>query len=147
MTHRFAQVLRNAARASVQAAGHQHAEAFCLMWYACPCGHRERFWNSRDGVTPFCTRCPSCDRPTLQHVDFGLDQYVPDHKPAHGQRIWIDMTRERAEVIARRRVETARSQGYVLPEDRLAALIDSIYGEHGGRAPDLAITGYAGAEA
>jgi len=40
--------------------GHRHVEAFCLMHYACDCGHHEVIWNSRDGVTPFTAPCPSC---------------------------------------------------------------------------------------
>ena len=54
MTGRFDQLLRKAAP---KGNGHNHREAFCLMWYACPCGHAERYWNSRDGVTPFMIGC------------------------------------------------------------------------------------------
>lgn len=136
MTGRFDQILRHAPRGN----GHQHAEAFCLMWYACPCGHRERFWNSRDGVTPFGTRCPSCDRPSLQHTEFGRDQYAPDHKPAKGQRVWIAMTRPAAERYVRQRMAMFREAGREIPEERFAALVDNFF-EH-GTSPDMVVTGY-----
>lgn len=104
MTGRFDKLLH--AQRPTTAQGHMHKEAFCLMWYGCrACGHRERIWNSRDGVTPFCTLCPSCNHPELQHVDWGLDIYAPSHTPAIGQRVWVSMTRERAEAIARRRIK------------------------------------------
>lgn len=77
-------------------------EAFALMWYACPCGHRERIWNARPGVTPFAMGCPSCGKPSLTHVDWGRDERKEDHKPHFGQRVWIDMTLERARTRARR---------------------------------------------
>jgi hypothetical protein len=139
--------------------GHFHAEAFCLMWYACSgkvdykaprapgarlprsagCGHRELYWNSRDGVTPFGTSCPSCGG-DLQHTDFNLDRYAPQHKPHHGQRVWVDMTRERAESIARARIALFRAEGHDVPDDRLQSLIESIY--HEGTAPDCVVSGY-----
>lgn len=59
--------------------GHNHAEAFCLMWYQCKdCGAKERIWNSRDGVTPFGMRCPSCGRADYYHTYFGSDLYAPN---------------------------------------------------------------------
>jgi hypothetical protein len=141
--------------------GHLHAEAFCLMWYACegetkmervgdsaryqrvlvkaPCGHRELYWNSRDGVTPFGTVCPSCGGHLL-HTDFHLDRYAPDHKPHRGQRVWISMTRERAEQIAKRRIARLRETGHDVPEETLAAAIGDIY--HEGHAPDCVVWGY-----
>lgn len=123
------------------ARGHLHVEAFCLMWYACPCGHQERYWNSRDGVTPFGSRCPSCGDSTLQHVRWKEDAYAPHHEPAHGQRLWVDMTRERAEVDARGRIESAAKQGHTYPPERFESLVLNIMGEHGGAAPDCVIFG------
>lgn len=123
--------------------GHYHAEAFCLMWYACDeCGHRERMWNSRDGVTPFGTLCPSCERPSLRHTDFRLDQYAPKHTPALGQRIWVAMTRERAEFIAHLRIKAAQSRGpLTITPERLKSLIDDIYED--GQTPDMRVVGYS----
>lgn len=92
----------------------QHKEAFALMWYACPCGHRERIWNSRDGVTPFGgIPCPSCggkgpERRGLSHVDWNLDECSPDHKLADGQRFFRSGTPDEAEAIMRRRIEKTR---------------------------------------
>lgn len=131
------------------ARGHHHAEAFCLMWYACKCGHQERIWNSRDGVTPFCALCPSCGSPdemgTLQHVRWRDDLYAPEHEPTHGQRIWIDMTREAAEAYVDRRIAVVKASG--VPGDignaRREALIKDVLGEERGSvAPDLKIAGY-----
>lgn len=119
------------------AEGNVHVEAFCLMWYACPCGHRERFWNSRDGVTPFGTVCPSCGKPDLHHVDFFRDVYAPDHKLAVGQRAWIGMTRERAVEIADARIALTGSK--LSPHER-EVVIDDLFKE--GSAPDMIVWGY-----
>lgn len=82
---------------------YKHGEAFCIMTYACKhCGHRERVWNSRDGVTPFGMSCPSCGEIT-NHVDWGMDKCAPNHKPLRFQKFWRDGTLEEAEVIIRRR--------------------------------------------
>jgi hypothetical protein len=122
------------------ARGHLHAEAFCLMWYACECGHEERIWNSRDGVTPFGMQCPSCGKPDMFHRFFGSDTYAPDHKPNRGQRVWIDMTLEQAQQCADARIVSAAAHGHVIPEAHRQPLISSIYQE--GRAPDLVVWGY-----
>jgi hypothetical protein len=119
--------------------GYAHVEAFCLMWYACECGHRERIWNSRDGVTPFGLSCPSCNQPKLSHVDWRLDKCVPDHVPAAGQRVWISMTRERALEIARRTVARVTAGASITDAD-LQRVADSIFND--GMAPDLVVSGY-----
>jgi hypothetical protein len=143
MTHRFAQVLREQFSPGRAPQGkHQHAEAFCLMWYACRCGHQERIWNSRDGVTPFGTRCPSCNQPTLQHERWSEDAYAPDFKPAFGQRQWVSMTRERAEHLARDSAAAHKAAGGAeVSESQIQRLIESFF--HDGNAPDLVVTGYA----
>ena len=121
--------------------GHQAAEAFCLMWYACrDCGHRERIWNSRDGVTPFCMGCPSCGQPSMAHVDWNLDQYAPNHRPALGQRIWKTMTIEYATALAKRALDRLAAAGRNdLPS--VTELAKDYYND--GHAPMLAIHGYA----
>lgn len=123
--------------------GHLHAEAFCLMWYRCErCQHLERFWNSRDGVTPFGTQCPSCGQPTLQHAFFGSDKYAPDHKPPVGQKVWIDMTRERAEHFIRKRIKAYKLQGHdALPSEADINLHVAAMFDH-GTPPDMAVSGY-----
>lgn len=78
---------------------HQHAEAFCLMWYKCrDCPHCERIWNSRDGVTPFGTPCPSCGGDSLYHTMRGM-LYAPQHKLTHGQKFWRTMTEKDVDSI------------------------------------------------
>lgn len=70
---------------------YNHAEAFCLMWYKCEsCPHCERIWNSRDGVTPFGTSCPSCSG-SMYHMMRGM-VHAPQHKLRHGQKFWRTMT-------------------------------------------------------
>lgn len=96
--------------------GHQHGEAFMLMAYTCPCGHRETIWNSRDGVTPFALGCPSCGQLTLEHVEWRRDAYAPDHKLHHEQRFWRDGTPDEAEAIMRRRIERMKDQYPISPE-------------------------------
>lgn len=148
-------------------------EAFALMWYHCirrpdvtirevsnvrldlanltGCGHRERIWNSRDGVTPFATRCSSCGG-EMQHTDFYLDVFSPEHKPNPGQKVWISMTRERAEARVRQRMETMlkhREWGASLREmdaEKLETYIQQVIESeyHEGQAPDMAIMGMDG---
>jgi hypothetical protein len=100
-----------------------HKEAFCLMWYACKaCGHRERIWNSRDGVTPFGCNCPSCNG-TLNHVEWHNDTPAPDHKLIPGQRFWRDGTPDEAEAIMRRRIEKAKGTQWEAGPETVAQLI------------------------
>lgn len=115
-----------------------HKEAFCLMAYGCVgesrpgarqterlmhgCGHLERIWNSRDGVTPFMMGCPSCGG-HLQHINWGADQYAPDHKPHWGQGIWRDGTPDDAEAIMRRRLESCKGTEYECDEARTEMLV------------------------
>ena len=84
----------------------QHPEAFCLMKYATDDGSEiEWIWNSRDGVTPFCIRTRSGEK-EMRHIDWQFDICIPHYKPSKGERIFVDLTRERAEQFARERVET-----------------------------------------
>ena len=101
-------------------------EAFCLMWYACDqCGHHERFWNSRDGVTPFALGCPSCGNPSLRHVQWVLDERAPDHKPHPGQGIFRDGTPDDAAAIMSRRLDKCVGTQYEVDDARRAELIAS----------------------
>ncbi|MFW6029482.1 MAG: hypothetical protein ACOCRO_04430 [Halanaerobiales bacterium] len=84
----------------------KHTEAFMVMTYECEeCGHVERIWNSRDGVTPFIIGCRRCDSNAL-HVDWGNDKFVPDYQPQKGERIFIDYTDETAKVVALELIES-----------------------------------------
>ena len=81
-----------------------HQEAFCLMQYASKDGsERELIWNSRDGVTPFCILSRSGVE--MQHVNWKQDRYVPQHLPRVGDRIFVDLTFERAIETQRQNVE------------------------------------------
>ncbi len=120
-------------------------EGFALMWYACECGHRERFWNSRNAVTPFCTSCPSCGQPSLEHVDWRRDEHAPEHKPHRGQRLWVNMTRERAEFIALRYAATVPEEYHNgRTVEQIAAIVaEDYYSSFGaGTSPDLSIHRY-----
>lgn len=109
----------------------QHKEAFALMWYACGCGHRERIWNSRDGVTPFGTLCPSCGQPNMKHVAWGQDERKPDHKLVKGQRYWRDGTADEAVAIIERRLQRFAEQGAPAPEDVAERLLTNARNQEG----------------
>jgi hypothetical protein len=116
---------------------YQHAEAFMLMWYACPCGHKERFWNARDGVTPFGgVFCPSCGSskyfaqdgfPGMTHVQFERDMRLVNHQPHPGQRIWRDGTKQEAVQILNNRFELFREKGRPVPEDVQESMMQNLH--------------------
>jgi len=84
---------RAASRYPAVRAGRHHAEAFCLMSYQDEVnGRTERLWNSRDGVTPFVITSKWGN--SARHV--GLDDYQPGHVPRVGDRVFVDLTPERA---------------------------------------------------
>jgi hypothetical protein len=107
-----------------------HCEAFALMWYACKCGHRERIWNSRDGVTPYGIGCPSCGE-IAHHVDWKSDEAAPDHKPHRWQRIFRDGTPADAVQIMTRRIKAMRLS-HLISEEREAELLKIAASEDGG---------------
>lgn len=122
------------------ARGHVHVEAFCLMRYSCGCSHSEIIWNSRDGVTPFTAPCPSCGSPIgLTHVNFQADGYAPDHHPHKGQRVWVDMTEDRATSLALAHIVRVKKQFGMDYSNRLPSLIADFL--RGGEAPDLRVQG------
>lgn len=78
---------------------HEHAEAFMVMTYQSDDKRDdERIWNSRDGVTPFVIILRNGKQ--ARHVMWEMDSYEPEHKPEIGDRIFVDMTEERAKVLA-----------------------------------------------
>lgn len=102
----------------------RHPEAFALMWYACTCGHRERFWNSRDGVTPFGgILCSSCGEGDLRHVDWSADTCKPDHKLVVGQRFFRAGTAIDAVRIIERRIKHQNVMGAPIPDDIKAVML------------------------
>lgn len=119
-----------------------HKEAFCLMKYRDAHGNEEIIWNSRDGVTPFIVRNKQGNE--AQHVDWNRDVFAPNHTPAIGDRIFVDLTRERAREIALRRVETwwdggenvpPMSEYYDSKEEAIESIIAGMY--QGGESVDL----------
>jgi len=101
-----------------------HNEGFKLMWYACECGHTERIWNSRNGVTPFGLACPSCGKPSLLHVAWGGDNYAPKHKCHKGQRFFRDGTPDEAAEIMARRLDSMQEE-YPSSPDEYAEMVQA----------------------
>lgn len=126
--------------AAARAAGHVHGEAFMLMTYRADDGSEtEVIWNSRDGVTPFVITLRSGKQAT--HANWGGDRYAPDHKPAVGDRIFVDLTEDRARQHAARNAQTwwddnvaGAREAYATAQD-LAAVLVPDYLEPG--SPDL----------
>ncbi|SFB68937.1 hypothetical protein SAMN05216321_101143 [Cupriavidus sp. OV038] len=119
----------------------RHAEAFCLMHYACKCGHHEVIWNSRDGVTAFYVPCPSCGEVMgMAHVKWHRDIYAPHHRPHFGQRVWVGMSEQRAHDLAMRRVLNLKKTRGIDAVGELPDLTADIW-RHGD-APDLRVQGH-----
>lgn len=82
---------------------YKHKEAFCLMLYRDIAGNEEWIWNSRDGVAPFAIR--SRQGFEARHVAWYRDRCAPDHKPKLGDRVFVDLTNERARAFRHAYVE------------------------------------------
>jgi len=108
------------------------------MWYACECGHRERIWNSRDGVTPFVVPCPSCGASTLRHVDWKADDARASHTPHEGQRVFVDMTQQQAETIVGRAFARL---GLGPDHPKFSASVDELLGHTTVSSPLVAVAG------
>jgi len=107
--------------------GHRHMEAFCFMTYACErCDHRERIWNSRDGVTPFGMTCPECGAHSMKHVEWENDYYEPNAKLKPGALFWRDGTPEEAEQIIRKRIEKAKGTPYEVKVEAAARMMSEL---------------------
>lgn len=105
---------------------HKHGEAFCLMRYICQrCSHSEVFWNSRDGVTPYCCRCPKCAGDML-HTNWSQDRYAPDHIPEPGQAIWIDMPESLKRPAAAARIRSFDGTDWELRGQARKEMIENI---------------------
>lgn len=119
---------------------YKHAEAFCLMRYESEDKTIvEWLWNSRDGVTPFCIGARDGKtelRHTMRHMECR-----PDHKPQIGDRIFIDLTKDRARAIAEKRAAALpdlwkeRYPSAFEQEQALEEITESIY--HNGESPDI----------
>lgn len=132
--------------------GYNHAEAFKLMKYASDGDGGtdplvERIWNSRDGVTPFVVSNHPDTRKRfglveMRHVDWGQDRIEPfwPHVGLRvGDRIFVDMTKERARELAeaslQRILET--EPDFIPEEDREGWLADAA--ESNLQHPDLIV--------
>lgn len=107
-------------------------------------GDVEWLWNSRDGVAPFLVTSRS--RLTLlAHLDWSADKRRPLHVPAVGDRIFVDLTLERAREYRQRFVErhwTAQrmelyTDRWASPEEAVEVLARGDYGD--GRKPDVVV--------
>jgi hypothetical protein len=126
---------------------HNHAEAFCVMQYRCEkCGTTDFIWNSRDGVTPFMVGCRKCEG-TMQHTEWEHDRCDPGYTPRPGQRMFIDLSWEKATEIAKQIIDQWKNCGYewvekewfdhTLPENqgKLKEETEKYY--MGGQSPDI----------
>lgn len=87
---------------------YSHMEAFCHMQYQCKtCGFVDTFWNSRDGVTPFCVdnACRGCGGGEMCHINWNQDKCEPDYVPNKGQMIFVDMPQAIYEIYIKMRCE------------------------------------------
>ncbi|MCP4256855.1 MAG: hypothetical protein GY774_04910 [Planctomycetes bacterium] len=76
----------------------KYKDAYCIIWFACGCGHQERVWNSRDGIISDSIICSSCGGLASQVKDVGRE-YDPKHQLNHGQKFFRDGTLEEKKKI------------------------------------------------
>lgn len=94
---------------SPRATGHksspyEHADAFKVMTYRSDDGtEEETVWNSRDGVTSYVITLRSGKH--ARHVDWHNDRCDNGYQPPPGSRLFVDLTLERARVIAEQAVD------------------------------------------
>lgn len=116
---------------------YNHAEAFCLMKYRSDDGTEEEvIWNSRDGVTPFVITLKSGNSAT--HIDWFSDICEPDYIPESGERIFIDLTKERALELAREHLKRWDADGLDMSNSPTAFELAESYMEPKG-SPDIKI--------
>jgi hypothetical protein len=114
-------------------ANYQHAEAFRLMTYVSDDGtETEQIWNSRDGVTPFVISLRSGKAAT--HTG-RRDIYAPEYVPVPGERMFVDLTPERALDAARRNLERWAAEGMDMTDAPTAEQLANEYVYPG--APNL----------
>jgi len=116
---------------------YNHGEAFCLMKYQSDDGtEQEIIWNSRDGVTPMVITMKSGKTGT--HVDWYNDKCVPDHVPSPGDRIFIDLTEEKALEIAMKNLKRWEDDGLDMRTAPNAIALAQEYMERTG-SPDIKV--------
>ena len=92
-------------RSSREDKGYQQPEGFKLMQYRDDAtGEVEWIWNSRNAVTPFVVRSRDGLR-NMTHVRWNEDAYAPGWVPNVGDRIFVNLTIERAREHRRKYVE------------------------------------------
>jgi len=115
-------------------------EGFNLMSYRCKAGHVEFIWNSRGGITPFMVNCRECGL-ISEHVDWHSDLYVPLHQPKKGDRIFIDLTLEKAKEYRREYVEKYwdddMKKMFDTKEDAIQRLAKNDFERFAPHTPDL----------
>lgn len=123
-------------------------EGFKLMQYQGEKnGEIEWVWNSRDRITPFVIM--SQDRTQkMQHVRWEEDAYAPGWVPRVGDRVFVDLTIERARELRRTYVERAwdvevygekMSARWATKEAAIEELAQADFSEYGGHGPDLVV--------
>jgi len=131
--------------------GYNHAEAFKILMYASEKGGPdplvERIWNSRDGVTPFIvTPHPDLQERfgpvEMRHVHWNEDRFEPywPHVGLKvGDRIFVDMSRERAREVAEGQLKRILEMepDFIPEEDREGWLADTA--ESNLQHPDLIV--------
>jgi len=76
-------------------------------WYRCDnCRKKEKIWNSRPRVVPFTVKCDNCDNGIMRHINWNIDEYAPDHTPEKGDRIFVDLSREAADIVFKNKIKS-----------------------------------------
>lgn len=94
----------------------------------------EVIWNSRDGVTPFVITSRSGKE--MSHVDWRSDQCIPNYKPQVGERVFVDLTYEKALEYAQRNLAKYASMGWDMTDAPSPENLAEDYMKPKG-APDL----------
>lgn len=125
---------------------HASPDAFLIQTYTCKNGHRERIWNSRDGVTPFVVTC-RCGA-EARHVSMRDDVYALEHVPAAGERIFADPTDDDRRALAERRFQELKGTRYERAESEHEAFIEVLMRDlRRNPAPKLVTVGEVKADA
>lgn len=102
-------------------------EAYVVMIYRCrKCAHRERIWNSRDGVTPFLVDCRRCGGEAQGITPKGA-QPQPGHRPQPGERIFVSTVDADYREQAERLWEESLGTRHARPDSQRDAWIEMVY--------------------
>jgi len=120
---------------------YKHREAYCLMKYAIIkysqvgnyVGEEELIWNSRDGVAPFLIKSEGGKE--LIHINWKEDKFAPHHILTNGDRYFADMSRARAEFLARKWVQKNGHYPEYSIEETIFMLTKDYYGD--GHKPTI----------